>query len=226
MRAPTPANRNDGASWWQRILAAERAALLPNAAADERNLWIAAGAVNVGGVAGTLDLAIEGRMRLAGALRCASRALPLRDDSVDSVILQHALEVVDDHESLLDEALRVLKPERNIVLVVVGALSVYRLKAQWRDSGAPRLLIPHASDLQQALARRGCVEFKMSRITIDRQGRANLAPGTRFWSGLQVIEARKRTELPNVRRLGARQVVTGARNGWVARPSARKGIAA
>ena len=211
--------------WWPRLQAAERRALIGTPAADERELWIAAQPAETVPRSGVLDLVADVR-QLQGDFRAAVDRWPLREDSIDRVVLQHALEVVGDAEALLDEALRVLKPERSIVLVIVGALGWTRCRLHFGDSGAPILRLHSTRTLLEALAARGCVDLRVSRIDFDGRDDARVAAPARMWSGLCVIEARKRRELPNVRHLRARSRVVAPASGWIARPTPRSGLAA
>ncbi len=68
--------------------------------------------------------------RYAGTLQCAL-PLPLGDESIGNVILQHALD--DGREGLLEECERVLEPGGRLWLFTLNAWSPYR--ARWRRSG-------------------------------------------------------------------------------------------
>jgi SAM-dependent methyltransferase len=213
------------ASWWLRLLAAERRALADAPAPDERELWLSC-AVGLPVVeAGVLDLHAAPR-RLSGDLVAEPSRWPLRDDSIDRIVLQHAVEVVPDVDALLDEALRVLKPERRILLLTVGALGWTRCRAQFADSGAPALRVHGTRSLLEALAARGCVDLRVSRVDFDGRDAARVMAPARMWSGLCLIEARKRRELPNVRRLRPRLRAAAPASGWIARPTSRSGLAA
>jgi SAM-dependent methyltransferase len=213
------------APWWPRLLAAERRALANAPAPDERELWLScAGGLRVV-EAGVLDLQAT-PLRLSGDLVAASSLWPLRDDSIDRIVLQHAVEVVPDVDALLDEALRVLKPERRILLLTVGALGWTRCRAQFADSGAPALRVHGTRSLLEALAARGCVDLRVSRVDFDGRDGARVQAPARMWSGLCLIEARKRHELPNVRRLRPRLRAATPASGWIARPTSRNGLAA
>lgn len=211
-------------SWWQRLLAAERAEVSARTGVEDRTVWLAAVPSTKSG--DELELYLRGDRQVDGALRAEAGAWPLRDDSVDRIVLQHVVEMAADADALLDEAMRVLKPERSIVLLVVGAWSFTRFKTRWLDTGAPRLQVPALRDLCDALSTRDCVDLRVSRIAFQDGAQARITVGARPWSGLLMIEARKRRELPNSRRAVVRQRVTRARAGWVARPSSRSGNAA
>ncbi len=214
------------ASWWQRLLAAERQSLVTGLVADERELWLSvAGAPPTVPAAGVLELAQRGQF-LEGDLHAVCTHWPLRDDSIDRVVLQHVLEAGSVVDELLDEAIRVLKPERSIALFVVGALGWTRCKLHFGASGAPPLRVRSTRVLLEALAARGCVDLRVSRVDFDGGAEAHVAAPARIWSGLCLIEARKRRELPNVRQLRARGRAPTPVSGWVARPISRSGLAA
>lgn len=61
------------------------------------------------------------------ALRCDSQAWPIATETVDLVVLVHALEAVVDPHGLLREAARVLIPEGRLVVVGFNPLSLWAL---------------------------------------------------------------------------------------------------
>ncbi len=72
------------------------------------------------------------------ALQARSAALPLRADSVDAVVLAHALDFEPDPYETLREAERVLVPEGHLVVLGFNPLSLWG--ARWalaRGPGAP-----------------------------------------------------------------------------------------
>ncbi|WP_246191523.1 hypothetical protein [Pseudoxanthomonas gei] len=68
--------------------------------------------------------------RYAGSLQCGL-PLPLPNESIGNVILQHVLD--DGRDELLDECTRVLEPGGRLWLFVLNPWSPYR--ARWRRSG-------------------------------------------------------------------------------------------
>ena len=68
--------------------------------------------------------------QFAGSLRCGL-PLPLPNESIGNIILQHALD--DGSDELLDECERVLEPGGRLWLFTLNAWSPYR--ARWRRSG-------------------------------------------------------------------------------------------
>ncbi|MBK7043467.1 MAG: methyltransferase domain-containing protein [Rhodanobacteraceae bacterium] len=225
MRQPTETPIDEPPRWWPRLLNAERRALASTPATDEREVWISSLAVaNDARTTGLLDLC-SGQRHFDGDLRAECGLWPLRDDSVDRVVLQHVLEVVDDVDALLDESLRVLKPERNIAMIVVGAWGWTRCRLQFGDSGAPALRMHSTRLLLETLAARGASICAFHASSLMAECCARLRAGKK-WSSLCLIEARKRRELPNVRQLRARRRVVAPTSGWIARPTSRNGLAA
>jgi SAM-dependent methyltransferase len=223
--AATPAN-DATPSLWRRLLAAERTRLWQPPADDERCVWLGGESARVAGETGTLELSVVDGQSLGGDLSCAVEAWPLRDDSVDRVVLQHVLERVADAEIVLDEAVRVLKPERSLLILVVAAYGWTRFRLRWSASGAPPLTAMPVTPLRLALEQRDCVDLRISRVDFDGRESVRTVLPVRPWSGLCLIEARKRRELPNVRPLAARRRREALAQGWIARPTSRNGLAA
>lgn len=87
----------------------------------------------------------------AGSLRC-SLPLPLPNESIGNVILQHALDGGDD--PLLDECERVLEPGGRLWLFTLNAWSPYR--ARWRRSGLVVRDVPTWQKSLRALGLQPC----------------------------------------------------------------------
>lgn len=132
----------DALAWFdtvrgQPLLAAEQAvirAALISRPAQQPWLWLAplapAGPLGeVGLPPRSLFLHPWGE-RYTGSLQCGL-PLPLPNESIDNLILQHALD--DDREGLLEEGVRVLAPGGRLYLFVLNPWSPYR--ARWRSSG-------------------------------------------------------------------------------------------
>ncbi len=121
----------------QPLLAAEQTAIrhaLVSRPAPQPWLWLspvapANGAEDTGLPPRSLRLHPWGD-RYAGTLQCGL-PLPLGDESISNVILQHALD--DGREYLLEECERVLEPGGRLWLFTLNAWSPYR--ARWRNSG-------------------------------------------------------------------------------------------
>ncbi len=189
------------ASWWQRLLAAERQTLATAVVADERQSSGSRSPVRRQPcpLQGCWSWSRAGDCWRAVCAACAQ--WPLLDDSIDRVVLQHVLEAGGDVDELLDEAIRVLKPERSIALFAIGALGWTRCKLHFAATGAPQLRVRSTRTLLEALATRGCVDLRVSRVDFDGDAEARVTAPARIWSGLCLIEARKRREPPNVRQL-------------------------
>jgi SAM-dependent methyltransferase len=79
--------------------------------------------------------------RAAVALRCDFDALPFDANSLDLVVLPHALELARDPHLALREVDRVLRPEGRVVIVGFNPGSLWGLRQQWnrwRGRLAPR----------------------------------------------------------------------------------------
>lgn len=132
----------DALAWFdtvrgQPLLAAEQAvirAALISRPAQQPWLWLAplapAGPLGEVGLPPRSLLLHPWGERYAGSLQCGL-PLPLPNESIDNLILQHALD--DDREGLLEEGVRVLAPGGRLYLFVLNPWSPYR--ARWRSSG-------------------------------------------------------------------------------------------
>ena len=95
----------------------------------------------------------EPRPRPGIALHCDFDALPFDSNSLDLVVLPHALELARDPHLALREVERVLVPEGRVVIVGFNPNSLWGLRQQighWRQrlrAGAPRgLFLPSAGE--------------------------------------------------------------------------------
>ena len=132
----------DALAWFdtvrgQPLLAAEQAvirAALISRPAQQPWLWLAplapAGPLGEVGLPPRSLLLHPWGERYAGSLQCGL-PLPLPNESIDNLILQHALD--DDREGLLEEGVRVLAPGGRLYLFVLNPWSPYRVR--WRSSG-------------------------------------------------------------------------------------------
>jgi len=91
--------------------------------------------------------------RIAIALRCDFDALPFDTNSLDLVVLPHALELARDPHLALREVERVLVPEGRVVIVGFNPTSLWGLRqhlGRWRRRllpGSPRgLFLPSAGE--------------------------------------------------------------------------------
>ena len=94
--------------------------------------------------------------RTAIALRCDFDALPFDSNSLDLVVLPHALELARDPHLALREVERVLMPEGRVVVVGFNPNSLWGLRQQlgrWRTRvapGSPRsLFLPSAGEFMR-----------------------------------------------------------------------------
>lgn len=87
---------------------------------------------------------------LAGDVIAQEAALPFASESFSLVLLQHAIETAAETGCVLDEAIRVLAPEGNLVLIGFKPFAPMRLR--WRRAG---LRAVHATSMARLLAVRG-----------------------------------------------------------------------
>jgi hypothetical protein len=85
---------------------------------------------------GCLSLALDGAGRLAGPMRARCDLLPFANDSVQRMVLQHALDLRPAPRALLGEAVRVLAPGGFLVVFGFDALSptIWRCRIARRAS--------------------------------------------------------------------------------------------
>ena len=67
-------------------------------------------------------------MEAAPTLRCAFDALPFESNSLDLIVLPHALELADDPHQTLREVERVLRPEGRLVVLGLNPASLWGLR--------------------------------------------------------------------------------------------------
>lgn len=139
MPLPSPTGQPDSASAWfgsdagQAVLESERPALLRAFAERPAQPWLWLGPV-------AQALQVDGRgLRLvvsneawAGAVHCGL-PLPLANESMGVVVLQHVARARSPGQGLLDECARVLAPGGKLWLFALNPLAPYRWR--WRGSG-------------------------------------------------------------------------------------------
>jgi len=89
----------------------------------------------------------------AVSLHCEFDALPFESNSLDLVVLPHALELALDPHLTLREVERVLRPEGRLVILGLNPASLWglrqnlgRLRSRFRLRGEPPLFLPRAGD--------------------------------------------------------------------------------
>jgi hypothetical protein len=221
---PAPSQR-----WAHSLLGAERDWMRPHLSALERLLWI--GPAMAGAAADAFPNALQVAMQggiLDGDLRASLIDWPLRDDCMDGVVIQHPLEAGLDIEPLLDEAMRVLKPECSLWLVASGTASMCRFRlARALAAGA---LWPSAfrfGAYQHGMARRGAVDFELSPLAFDAEF-GSLAAMTRSlpWAPVLLVHARKRRSANILRPRALRSLPSAGVPAMPALPASRVGLAA
>lgn len=124
----------------------------------------------------------------AGSVHCGL-PLPLPDESIGNVIVQHVLD--DGREGLLEECTRVLEPGGRLLLFVLNPWSPYR--ARWRRSG---LQARHAQAWTQRLGALGlqtCADGPVYLGPVWRNLSAAQHPAMRRLRCSCLLEVEKRT---------------------------------
>jgi SAM-dependent methyltransferase len=85
---------------------------------------------------GDVALYVAGSTRLAGAVRCAPGWLPVADDTLRLVVLQHALDTGVAGDALLRECVRVLAPGGELVIFGINPASPWWWRARMGDGAA------------------------------------------------------------------------------------------
>ena len=92
-------------------------------------------------------LALDGARPMAGvALQCEFDALPFEANSLDLVVLPHALERSQDPHQTLRECERVLRPEGRLVILGLNPASLWGLRQNLGRLGSGRLFLPQSGD--------------------------------------------------------------------------------
>lgn len=134
--------------------------------------------------------------RFEGDIACAITALPFESDSVQTIIVQHAADVLPSLNGLLDELCRVLQPGGQLFWFGLNPLSAWAAWTHWQarsQSLHPRWL----RQIDRMLARHG-VDAIDSRYLgglwtqsqgINEARRYSVLDG---WRGAWLLSARKR----------------------------------
>lgn len=190
----SPLSRDDRQPLTQ-LLAREHPLLAQALGSHDRVLWIDAGSapaeVDAGGKAEYLRLHSGDHLVLDGALRAPIDAWPFRDRCFDHLVLHHVLDFTPVVAIVVAEALRVLKPERELWITGIGPWSWQR----WRLAmGMPKGFSPHPprlSQLKALLASHGCVDISATALVAG--GKAKSAGE---FCGSYLLCARKREIRP------------------------------
>lgn len=176
-----------------------------------------------------LQLTAVAGPQLSGDLRSLAEEFPLQDDVFDHVVLQHPLESgLSLSFPLLDEAIRVLKPECSLWLIASGSFSRSRLRmaaALAPGTGSPQRF--SRSQTEAELRRMGCTDLEwmtFSATAVDGQ----LRPWS-HWLPLPpvlLLRARKRRSATTLRLRGAALQGAAQLAGIPAYPATRVGLAA
>lgn len=142
------------------LLQREQRVLADSLAAHDRVLWLAAGQVPQSHPA-CLSLRFGEHSTLVGDLCAPIDSWPLRDRCLDQVILQHALDFSPLGAVLIGEALRVLKPERELWITGLGHLAWQRWQLTWQAGRGQRPRPPLLSQLRILLASHGCIDLQV-----------------------------------------------------------------
>lgn len=158
-----PALSRDDRHRLTHLLGREIPVLVRALGAHDRTLWIDAdqlpGTTDTSLRPDCLALHAGDHLVLNGALRAPIDAWPFRDRCFDQVVLNHVLDFTPVVAVVVSEALRVLKPERELWIAGIGPMSWQR----WRLAMAmPAGFTPHPprlSLLKALLASHGCVDI-------------------------------------------------------------------
>ena len=180
--------------WLAHLLSAELRWISPHLEEDQRVLWIAPDVDPALKSATHFNLRVSGPDRLIGDALVHRMEWPMLDDSLDHVVLQHPVDAGLPLLSLLDEAVRVLKPERELWLFASGSASLNRFRFP-SALGHARSWPPacNLAEVESWLADRGCSEvahFDFSGLNST----GDLKPCARWlsWPSIVLLRARKR----------------------------------
>lgn len=173
-----------------RLRAREQRVLSEALSAHDRVLWLAAGQQPSAHPA-CMALKLGEHSTIDGDLCAAIDAWPIRDRSMDQVILQHSLDFSPLGAVLIGEALRVLKPERELWITGLGKLGWQRWRLSWQAGRGQRPHPPSLGQLRLLLSSYGCVDLHVQRFRGDE-----LITGANLFSDHYLLRARKREIRP------------------------------
>ncbi len=212
------------------LLRAESQWILPQLAHSERVLWLGPAPQFSDSTQPPpwLRLCVTPAGQLGGDIQASLDRLPLLDDAMDQVVLQHPLESGLALEPLLAEAVRVLKPECTLWLFASGAFS--RSRSRLVSALAPTQARPlRFSPLQaeSALRELGCAEIARMQFS-TRVDAGELRSWARWLPlpPLTVLRARKRRSATTLRLRDAELSGAAQLAGVAAYPATRVSLAA
>lgn len=173
-----------------RLCVREQRVLREALGVHDRVLWLAAGALPDAHPA-CLALRLGTHSTVEGDLCAAIDAWPIRDRSMDQVILQHTLDFSPLGAVLIGEALRVLKPERELWITGLGRLGWQRWRLSWQARLGQQPHPPSLAQLRLLLSSHGCVDLQVQRFRDD-----DLAGSASMFSDHYLLRARKREIRP------------------------------
>jgi hypothetical protein len=198
-------------------------------AGSERLLWISPtlGDGPVLASPNILHVVARGSL-MQGDLRASSSEWPLRDDSVEAVVVQHPLEAGLRLETLLDEAMRVLKPECSLWVLASGTASMGRFRlARALGEGVRWPSALRYSAFQASMAERGGVDIEAKSLGFDAQnGVITLLSRSVPWAPVLLVHVRKRRAANILRPRALRSISNAGVAGLPALPASRVGLAA
>lgn len=213
--------------WAHCLLTAEREWLRPHLSASERSLWIAPTAAQASIAPNEILLALMGGA-LVGDMCAPLFEWPLRDDSLESVVIQHPLEAGLSLDPLLDEAMRVLKPEGSLWLLSSGTASWCRFRlARALATGSRWPSALRFGAFQAGMARRGGIDIEQKALAFDVElGVLSTMTRSLPWSPVILMHARKRRSAHILRPRSLRSLTSAGVSGMPALPASRVGLAA
>ncbi len=220
--APAPA-------WAQRLLNAEQTWMHQHLAGFERLLWIspALGDGSTRASPNILHVVAHGSF-LHGDLRSSSSEWPLRDDCVEAVVIQHPLEAGLRLEVLLDEAMRVLKPECSLWVLASGTASLGRFRlARALGEGVRWPSAFRYGAFQSSMAGHGGVDIEVKSLGFDAMsGTITVLSRSLPWAPVLLVHVRKRRVANILRPRALRSISNAGVAGLPALPASRVGLAA
>lgn len=202
------------------LLARETRHLNARLLQHDRVLWVSILQQESVAPAEQLHLWLAEDAAFAGGMRAPIDAWPFRDRCFDHIVLQHALDFSPVVAVLVAEALRVLKPERELWIAGFGPWSAARFRLGFQLRSAPLPFAPPSlGQLKVLLASHGCIDVQ-ARVLSDQDNEQK----ARVFSSRYLLSARKREIRPmKAKRATLLKPKAGV---WSPRPTTRQGEAA